>query len=170
MSKASKDVGRPLAVKPSLDAIAESQRAEWRVEHYSRHFEIAADQVVGLSKWLVASLFAANSGGLLTLLNQADKIGLPLWSGGSFILGLVLALLSATANQEFYNRMSDPLIDMIEYWQEVRITGEPNKENQDKLEARMNAISRCTWIGPTLGWFSGISFIAGTVFISVGLI
>ena len=169
MGKVKKDVGKPTAIYPSLDAIAESQRAEWRISYYERHATLAADQVAGLSKWLTASLFAANSGGIITLLNQADKIELPLWAGGSFITGLILALLSATANQEFYNRVSDPLLNMIAYWQEVRITGISDSVQHEQISDQLSSSYRWTWVGPTLGWLSGFAFIGGTIFTAVGL-
>lgn len=169
MGGVKKEFGSIPTVKPISILSAETQRAEVRVELYKRHFEISVDQVTGLSKWLTASLFAANSGGLLTILNQSQKIAYLELSGGVFIAGLVLALLSATANQEIYNRMSDPLADMISYWHEVRITGSQNKEEHDKIAARMTKINRWLWIGPIVGWLSGVAFITGAVTIAVGL-
>jgi hypothetical protein len=169
MGVVKKELGSIATVKPIATSSAESQRAEVRIELYKRHFEISVDQVTGLSKWLTASLFAANSGGLLTILNQSQKVAYLGLSGGLFIAGLVLALLSATANQEIYNRMSDPLADMISHWHEVRITGRQNTEEHNAIAARMSKINRWLWIGPTVGWLSGLAFIAGTIVVAVGL-
>ena len=169
MAKVSKDVGHPTAVPPSLDAIAESQRAEWRIAFYERHASLAAEQVAGLSKWLTASLFAANSGGLITLLNQFEKIGFPIWAGSFFIGGLVFALLSATVNQELYNRIADPILNLIAYWQEVKITGIIKPDEHEELSASLKRGYRWSWAGPSLGWLSGVAFIGGTIFNAIGL-
>jgi len=169
MGKVRKHVGKVMAVEPNLEAIAQTERAELRMDIYRRHFEISVEQVTGLSKWITASLFAANSGGLLTLLNQAEHITLPLWSGGMFIGGIIFSLLSATANQEVYNRMSEPLGDMIAYWGEVRITGQQDMKVHDAIANRIRSYSRWAWTGPTLGWLSGITFIGGTIAVAVGL-
>ena len=169
MGKVRRDVGNPTAIQPSLGAIAEAQRAEWKIAYYERHASLAAEQVAGLSKWLTASLFAASSGGLLTLLNQSEKIGLPILAGGLFIAGLIFALLSATVNQEMYNRVSEPLLSLIAYWHEVKITGLTDTAKQKELDGSLTSSYRWSWIGPSLGWCSGFAFIGGTIFTAIGM-
>ena len=169
LAKVTRNIEQPTAISPSLDAVAQSQRAEWRIALYERHAALAAEQVTGLSKWLTASLFAANSGGLITLLNQSEKVVLPIWAGGFFIAGLIFALLSATANQELYNRASEPLLDLIGYWQEVKITGVTHLDEHEKIKESLKDAYRWSWIGPSLGWLSGLAFIGGTVFTAIGL-
>lgn len=169
MTKVKSEVGNTLNVEPAINSAADKERAVFRAERYKRNFEISVDQVTGLSKWLTASLFAANSGGLLTILNQSAKVPYLTIAGGLFIIGLILALLSATANQEIYNRMSEPLADMISYWNEVSITGSQSADDYDAIEAKIINLKRWFWIGPLVGWFSGIAFIAGTIAIAAGI-
>ncbi|MFM9977423.1 MAG: hypothetical protein ACKVOP_05170 [Sphingomonadaceae bacterium] len=130
---------------------------------------MAIEQVTGLSKWLTASLFAANSGGLLTIINQSDKLATAGLAGVCFIIGLVFALLSATANQEIYNRMASPLTGMVFYWGEVSISGAEDSEDHDKIATRINAVNKWIWLGAAIGWLSGLSFIVGVVTVALGL-
>lgn len=121
-------------------SIANSDLARIQKEVGERKFEIAVDQVTGMSKWLTASLFAANSGGLLTVLNTADKLSNPEVPGAMFAGGLIFALLSGTALQEIYNQMSEPLSDLIVYWSEVEAGANLNVEAQNEIIGRLNKV------------------------------
>jgi len=51
----------------------EIKRAKLKVERYKRNFNIVVDQQTNLAKWLNASLFAINAGGILTILNNSKQ-------------------------------------------------------------------------------------------------
>ena len=169
MAKVQKKIGQVLGTPASLDAIQERERAEWKVETYLRHYELSIAEVTGLSKWLNGSLFAASSGGVLTVLNQSEKLADPMFSGLAFVSGLCFALLGATANQEHYNQISEPLLNLVSYWQEVKISGIADVEKQKTLETALSEKLRFTWFGPIFGWISGLSFVAGASLVAAGL-
>ena len=89
-----------------------------RVARYKRHFDIATEQQTNIAKWLNASLFAINAGGVLTILNNSKALSDIQVSGLLFIFGIIASLLNAAINQEIYDRISDPIFEMIDYWSE----------------------------------------------------
>lgn len=90
-------------------------------------------------------------------------------AGILFILGIIASLLNATVNQEIYNRIAEPILYMVDYWFEVSITGEENEETHDKIEQKMKNIKKYSWIGPVMGWASGLLFIAGVINVAINL-
>ena len=169
MAKASKDVGSVMPQNAGNPEVRFEDLSEFRAKYYERRYNLSLDQVVTTAKWLNASLFAVNSGGLLTVLNQVDKINNPHVAGLAFVAGLIFSLLSATANQEYYNRVGTPLLKLASYWESVRL-GEPeNEEVKISLEAEKEKVGKFTWVGPTLGWFSGGAFILGAAFIAINI-
>ncbi len=121
-----------------------------------------------MSKWLTASLFAANSGGVLTILNTADKLSTPEVSASLFASGLVFALISGTAIQEIYNQMSDPLADLVEYWAEVEAGLGIDIDKQNQILARLSKVSKWSWAAPVPGWISGLLFVGGAFAVALG--
>lgn len=151
------------------ELVPSTELGKMRKERYVRSFEIAVDQVTGMSKWLTGSLFAANSGGVLTVLNTADKLTNPELCASLFSAGLVFALLGGTALQEVYNRLSEPLADLIEYWSEVEAGAPEDDDRHSEIAGRMNAIKRWFWTAPIPGWISGILFISASFSVAYGL-
>lgn len=136
---------------------------------FEKKFDIAVDQVTGMSKWLTASLFAANSGGVLTVLNTAEKLSNPTIAGALFSFGLVGALLSGAALQEIYNRISDPLSELIVYWAEVEAGNPVDIDRQNQLLSDLKRTSKWTWLAPIPGWISGLLFVAAAFAVALGL-
>ena len=168
MSKASKTVGK-VAGTNDIEHTQAKLRAEWKVDYYQKHHEIALDQLTGLSKWLTASLFTANSGGILTVLNQFEKVTSPREAALLFVSGLVFALLGAVANQNYSNKISRALPDAIFYWNEVKITGLTNSQRQNDIESSIHRTGERSWIGEVLGWLSGSMFVVGVIVFSISL-
>lgn len=121
-----------------------------------------------MSKWLTGSLFAANSAGMITILNTADKLVMPAVPGCLFAAGLIFALLSGTAIQEIYNRLSEPLGELIEYWAEIEAGAPINTERQNDLIDRVRTIQKWGWAAPVPGWISGLLFVGGGFAIALG--
>ena len=131
-----------------------------------RHQSFSWEQLSSFAKWLTASLLAVNgAGGLaaLTLLKEGGS-SVP---GAFFGTGLLLALLSGAALQEIYNRISIPMIDQDNYWTSVVIDGTRDCDIEADLDSQTKTIMRFAFIPPTLGWGSGISFIAGAVSLGI---
>ncbi len=147
----------------------EIKRAKLKVERYKRNFNIVVDQQTNLAKWLNASLFAINAGGILTILNNSKALNDIQVSGILFIVGIIASLLNATINQEIYDRISKPILDMIDYWSEVSVTGQKDDKKHGEIEAKMKDISKWFWVGPVAGWLSGLLFIAGAINVACNL-
>ena len=147
----------------------EKKKAELKRARYQDHYDISVDQMTGLSKWLVTSIFTVNSGGLLTILNLAEKVQYAVMAGSCFVLGLILCLLSGAANQEVYSRATEPISDMIDYWGEVQITGLQDTEKHEAIADSFKSINKWMWVGPTLGWIAGLAFVGGSITIAFGL-
>ena len=154
----------------SQERLRNGRDSGWRIEHYSRHYQVTVDQVTSLSKWLTASLLAVNSGGLVSLMSHADTISHSGWAAASFLLGLLFSLLGAVANQEIYNRMSEPIMEMLVYWQDVGATGQSDGQKHDLIAEKLRKISRWTFFGPVFGWVSGLAFFGGASAIALSLL
>jgi len=128
----------------------------------------AAEQVASTAKWLTASLLAINGAGALAAVND-------LKDGGSwlaallFTLGVISALLSATAIQEVYNNSSDPLMENDNYWIQVAVSGYRDPDEEDSLQAASTAAMRLARVPPILGWISGLLFLAGAVLLALNV-
>lgn len=169
MDKTRSDNGTVHPGDASLQGADEYRRVSYKLERYEKHLDLCVDQVTSLSKWLSASLFAVNSGGLLTLLNQSQSITNIQTPGILFISGIIFSLLSATINQEVYNRAATHLHSMINYWQEYQITYTHYAEQHDQIAAKLTNINRYMWLGPTTGWISGLAFVIGALIVGLYL-
>ncbi|MGB3738253.1 MAG: hypothetical protein WA948_02755 [Pontixanthobacter sp.] len=169
MSKGFLPTGKIIPGEPSLETIDDIRRAEIRIDHYKLHFNIVAGQMTGLSKWLTASLFAINSAGIVTIISNSDKIHNLKIVGCLFVIGLLFALLNAAINQEIYNRLSEPLTEMIGYWGEVSISGQSDPNKLTAIDAKMTKLHEWSWLGPLFGWASGLAFIGSCLLIILNI-
>jgi hypothetical protein len=136
--------------------------AERVLTRVDRHHSFSWEQVASFSKWLTASLLAVNGAGGLTALGLL-KDGGGSWSASIlFGIGLLMALLSGTALQHFYDAVAAPILKQDNYWTTVLIDGVRDSEVEEQLEAETKKALRFAYVAPVLGWCSGISFIAGS--------
>lgn len=168
MSRAKKNVGDVAGDQPREVALPTTEIGRIQKERQERSFALAADQMTSMARWLTASLFAANSAGAITVLNAADKLANPTCPAILFAIGLVFALLSGTLLQEIYNRWSDPLGDLVEFWAEVEAGAPLDQVRKAEIVGRVDAVTKWAWTAPIPGWFSGLLFVAGTFAVALG--
>lgn len=142
-----------------------AQRVLTRIDHLQG---FAAEQVASTAKWLTASLLAVNGAGALAAVNALKDGGAWLPSL-LFTLGIISALLSATAMQEIYNNTSDPLLSHDNYWIQVADNGYRDPNEEDSLQAASTAAMRLARMPPILGWISGLLFLAGAVLLALNV-
>ena len=168
MAKAKKEIGEIVPTTHRRTELPNKLTAKVQREQAERKYATAVEQVTNMAKWLTASLFAANSGGILTVLNTTEKLATPQLPGSLFATGLVFALLSGTALQEVYNRLSDPFGELIVFWAEVEAGKNLDMAKQKELVDEINQISKFSWLVPVPGWISGLLFIAAAFAIAFG--
>lgn len=168
MSKVKNDAAKVIDSVPRIVVLPQKEVAKIQKDRQQRSLDVAVDQVTGMAKWLTASLFAANSAGVITVLNSANKLSDPTIPASLFSAGLILALLSGTVIQEIYNRLSDPLADLVEYWAEIEAGAPMDQERQEKICGRVEAISKWSWTAPVPGWISGVLFVGASFAVAFG--
>ncbi|HEY0147942.1 MAG TPA: hypothetical protein VGB70_02965 [Allosphingosinicella sp.] len=141
--------------------------AERLLTRLDRNQGFSWEQVASFSKWLTASLLAVNGAGGLAALSLLKEGGGSWLPAVLFGVGLLMALLSGTALQHFYNAMAMPLLDHDNYWTTVLIDGVRDGHLEEKLQAQSDKSQRFSAIAPGFGWCSGLSFIAGSIALAV---
>lgn len=141
--------------------------AEHALVQVRGHQRFGAEQVASMAKWLTASLLAVNGAGAIAVFNRTHSVDHPTSAGVLFTLGIGFALLSGTALQELYNRVSTPLHELDSYWTGVSITGVRDETQEKSLNGLLDAINRFAFIPPLLGWFSGFLFLAGAILLAI---
>lgn len=137
--------------------------AKRALECVDREQAFSASQVASMANWLMASLLAINGGGALATVN-ASKEAHGLWIAGAiFALGVGFALMSAVRMQDTYNASVLSLSQQGQYWAGVAIYGQRDAGHEKQDREKAARIQRWAFLPPTLGWCSGILFIAGTV-------
>ena len=132
-----------------------------------------ADSAAEMSRWLLASLLAVNSGGLAALLASADRLPVPIPATAAFLLGILFALGSGVAIQAHSIRASkyvgEAIGGIFPY-----AAGEPYEGTLEEAQAYVNGkaaeIRRGAWIPQALGWVSGACFAVGSIVASAALL
>lgn len=131
------------------------------VGRLERSIDQANGQMVSVSGWLTAALFALNGGGALAALNAGPSLDAPLWSAGAFGVGLLFAMSSAVFIQYLISRGTVPAEALLAFWRRVEVTGTLDSHDYETLSRPIMAQQRWNWIAPALGWVSGIAFALG---------
>ena len=124
----------------------------------------AIDEQAAMARWLIASLLAINSGGLIYLANA--KINMNYYcavAAVAFIAGILFAMLNAYLIQVIAMRMIAPLDDTISYW---TIISDPRHEDADRLTELSEQYQRAGkygWTAPVAGWLSVLAFVVGVL-------
>lgn len=139
------------------------KKAQRQALKMRRAYDLTAEQAVSWSKWLSASLLGINGAGALGVLSAAEKLHLPQLSGGLFVLGIVWAMLSGWGLQVIYLRQNTVAESAETFWLEVEDAGEVDEEKRSKLKAEESKALKWSWVPPTLGWLSGITFVLAAV-------
>lgn len=158
-----KDEGRTPIVLTDLEPDELKHVAAYLQGRFERAVELSNGQVVNVSGWLSASLFAINGGGAVALLNISEKISEPMLPAALFGIGLLFALLSGVIIQSVLNRVGAPLEDMMRIVSLAQVRGQIDGDAFDSAVGRFNAVHRWSWLAPISGWISAAFFLAGAI-------
>lgn len=133
--------------------------------HQAARLEKGAEQIngqiVSVSGWLSASLFAINGGAALATLSAFDRLDAPRWALSAFAAGLMAAMLSGVLIQQILGAMSAPVEALIQYWREAEATGQADGDAYDILARALNGVRRWQWTAPACGWLAAVLFLVG---------
>ena len=159
-------------MKPTTEAegsAAVRRNAAHRKAYFEKHHDLSADQVVGLSKWLNASLLATNGAAVIAVLNNAQHIKVSIVAMTFFIAGLLLPMASAWFLQVIYSNVTEPIFNYFLYWSEVETSGERDEAAEENLKFALLHAYRFQYVPPALGWLSALAFVGGIVATMRGL-
>ena len=124
----------------------------------------AIDEQAAMARWLIASLLAINSGGLVYLANAKINTNFHYVAAATaFIAGILFAMLNAYLIQVIAMRMIAPLDDTISYW---TIISDPSHEDADRLtelSKQYQQAQQYSWTAPVAGWLSALAFVVGVL-------
>lgn len=126
-------------------------------------------QIVSVSGWLSASLFAINGGAALATLSAFDRLDAPRWALSAFAAGLMAAMLSGVLIQQILSATSAPVEALIQYWREAEATGQADSDAYDSLARDLNGVQRWQWTAPACGWLSAVLFLIGGAVLSADI-
>lgn len=140
--------------------------ARRNLERVQRSTKLATEQGVSWAKWLTASLLAVNGAGALGVLNAADKLHDPAFSGAVFVGGVLLALLSGWVLQLIYFQQIEFAESLEIFWERAVDTGLADDKEKQILEQRAREMRRWNWVPPAFGLCSALVFVAGAVVVA----
>ncbi|QHD65766.1 hypothetical protein GS397_00890 [Sphingobium yanoikuyae] len=148
--------------EPGDDGERRKALAARAVERLERDHKFAEQELATHARWLTASLFAANSAGIIAVVNAKLGAG-GIWAGMIFTLGVCAAMLSGYALQLIYSGQMDYLHSAERYWFLVKI-GDPRDEAEEaNLNDQMARANRWQFAAPLIGWISGVLFLGGAM-------
>lgn len=119
----------------SSQELEENRRlAIWQRETAIATKKIAIDEMSHASRWIMASVLAINSGGLIATLGKVDSI--TSWASGaviSFYLGVWLALTMGWKSIKSNQKMLNPHSKVIAFWEMAAVDGNMNEEEHKRI-------------------------------------
>lgn len=113
-------------------------------------------------KWLTSSLLAINGGAAFAIMSADRFKGADVrWPIILFVVGILLALLSARTNQWFVMRNMPGLQWMSGYWVSVLVSGVRDDDGEAALMSRVRTQMRGAWLGQAAAWASVFAFVGG---------
>jgi hypothetical protein len=92
-------------------------------------------------RWLTASLFALNAGGLASLATRNPPASMQQCAGTVFWLGIAFAFVLVGYSQQRTNKFLGIIQKIENYWINVSVTGCPNDDEIAALESKKNRVS-----------------------------
>lgn len=124
--------------------------------------KFAEQELATHARWLTASLFAANSAGIIAVVN--GKLGASgMLPALIFVVGIGAALLSGYALQLIYGGHTSYLSEAGKYWFFVQIGDARDAEAESALSVALRRVNYWNWTAPLLGWVSGLLFLGGAI-------
>jgi hypothetical protein len=124
------------------------------------------EHVSAMFRWLLATLFAANGGAMVALLNHAREIGGSRQAMGWFAAGLICSLFMGAASAFFGLRASMKIMAARLKVEGSLIAGDLLVHDLQTFIGSQKATWR-TWIPSYLGGASLMCFVAGLVTIAL---
>ena len=135
---------------------------EYLIEHQLRAVEdnrrMGFEAYVSVGKWMLATLLALNSGGLIAVLN-AEELGSRFASAVCFYIGIMIALGLGWHTQWNLKRSFEALKHYELFLRHVQATGKLDQELGDALSESIHSQGR--WTRRALHAGCVISFSAG---------
>ena len=145
-------------------ARAFERQVERNLETLLQAKKAVIEEQSAMSRWLIASLLAINSGGLFfvgSLKFPLSCVGV--LSASAFILGVLAAMLNAYLIQVFAMRALAPLESAISYWTVIVAPRQENPERLTELSNQRADAVRWAYTAPIAGWVSVLAFVVGVV-------
>lgn len=121
-------------------------------------------------RWLMASLLAINGGACLSIYaNTEISHPIRLIACGSFIIGIIAALLVAVFGQRSIRKSLVPLQKQIGYWMKVVGDGLRDEEIEADLAKELGASAKTGLASRIAGWVSALGFMAGVISVGFGI-
>ena len=119
-------------------------------------------------RWLLASLFAANGGAAVAVLNSNDVLphGKQI-SLAFFLAGVLLSLLTAYFSQRAGRAMLPPMNALIGYWIGVSHSGSFDKAKLDQYEADLVGVAGKARVTQVSGWIAAACFLIGSIVVGL---
>lgn len=127
------------------------------------------DEHAASFRWLIASLFAANGGALITL-GASEEIPpyARIWACGWFTLGTLFSLLTAWFNQKLIQRALDPLAALIAFWGCIAHGLDFDEEKHTNLIGDLQRSLKRSWPVQASGWLAVAMFLFGMIAVGSG--
>jgi hypothetical protein len=158
-----------MIVLDELEPQALKRVAAFKKARVERGVELATGQLVSVSGWLSASLFAINGGAAVTTFGITDKLDDSFSPLIFFGAGLLCALLSGVVIQWFLSRSLAPAEDLLTLLNDAESTGAIDGTEFNTVLGQVNSISRWNWIAPAVGWVSAALFLVGATILAFDL-
>lgn len=166
----------------SLDTIYPSQEdlnedvefnravADDMISDYSSTAQKMREVSAELSKWILTSLLAVNSGGLIAIGQLTFRQSLQGVAAGCFTIGLLLPLFAAHLSIRSGILLAFPVGEAIGYWGAVRTNGYRDRPLElEHMQLGQKALEHAKW-PYRLGYASILLFVAGVATAAIGLI
>jgi hypothetical protein len=125
-------------------------------EYYRDVRHLLSDEFSSNVRWLGASLFAINAGGLVSLAAKGTLSCIQERAGFIFWLGIALAFAHVAYAQLRTNQFLQVIQKIENYWVNVAVTGNPEDNKIDDLELQKGNIK--TTLAPILAFGSFVMF------------
>lgn len=131
---------------------------------------IALENVGAISRWLLASLLTVNTGAVVALISNANKIAIVFFysSLSCFLLGLIAAFAVGLKSLTNANGSLSLLGEFLGYWSSVEHDGLRSSEIEQALEMKRRANDREVRKLTDIGKAGLAAFLVGVTLAAIG--
>ena len=124
--------------------------------------KIVMDEMSHASRWIMASVLAINSGGLIASISKVSS--LEGWATSAFVAfycGVFLALSMGWTSMSLSQRLLSPNSKLIVFWEMAAIDGDFEAQELEVFRDELLAAGSKTIMLRTIGYWSFVLFTAG---------